>query len=93
VSPVAGGAEPRGAERSSNLEHIATGDNARDSSRATASLPSNSTGAPARLVADVLSGALEAALVEAPVGDPRPGTNAVFDEELVLVTRSGHRAP
>jgi len=56
-------------------------------------LPSNSTGAPARLVADVLSGALEAALVEAPVGDPRLATNAVFDEELVLVTLSGHRAP
>jgi DNA-binding transcriptional LysR family regulator len=48
------------------------------------------TGDPARLVADVLSGALEAALVAEPVGDPRLATMAVFDEELVLVTRSGH---
>jgi DNA-binding transcriptional LysR family regulator len=48
------------------------------------------TGDPARLVADVLSGALEAALVAEPVADARLESLAVFDEELVLVTRGGH---
>jgi DNA-binding transcriptional LysR family regulator len=48
------------------------------------------TGDPARLVADVLAGALEAALVAEPVADPRLESLAVFDEELVLVTRCGH---
>jgi DNA-binding transcriptional LysR family regulator len=46
------------------------------------------TGDPARLVAEVVAGTLEAALVAEPVVDPRLESRAVFDEELVLVTRS-----
>jgi DNA-binding transcriptional LysR family regulator len=48
------------------------------------------TGDPARLIGEVLAGALEAALVAEPVSDPRLETMAVYAEELVLVTRSGH---
>jgi DNA-binding transcriptional LysR family regulator len=47
-------------------------------------------GAPRDLTAQVLSGALDAALVADAVSDPRLDTVAVFEEELVLVTEAGH---
>jgi DNA-binding transcriptional LysR family regulator len=54
------------------------------------------TGDPRRLVADVLAGTLDAALVAEPVDDPRLATRMAFREELVLVAGPGHariRAP
>jgi DNA-binding transcriptional LysR family regulator len=48
------------------------------------------TGVPRDLVAKVLAGDSDAALVSEPVGDARLATLAVFDEELVLVTAAGH---
>jgi DNA-binding transcriptional LysR family regulator len=47
-------------------------------------------GAPRELTAQVLSGALDAALVADAVSDPRLESVAVFEEELVLVTEGGH---
>lgn len=48
------------------------------------------TGAPRELMAKVLAGESDAALVAEPVSEPRLATLAVFDEELVLVTVAGH---
>lgn len=48
------------------------------------------TGAPRELMAKVLVGESDAALVAEPVSDARLATLAVFDEELVLVTAAGH---
>jgi len=47
-------------------------------------------GAPRELTAQVLAGALDAALVADPVSDPRLDSVAVFEEALVLVTEAGH---
>jgi DNA-binding transcriptional LysR family regulator len=48
------------------------------------------TGSPRDMMARVLAGEADAALVAEPVGDARLATLAVFDEELVLVTAAGH---
>lgn len=48
------------------------------------------TGSPRELMAKVLAGESDAALVAEPVSDPRLGSLAVFDEELVLVTVADH---
>ena len=48
------------------------------------------TGSPRDLVAGVLAGESDAALVAEPVNDPLLETLAVFDEELVLVTEANH---
>jgi len=48
------------------------------------------TGSPRDMMARVLAGEADAALVAEPVSDARLGTLAVFDEELVLVTAAGH---
>jgi DNA-binding transcriptional LysR family regulator len=48
------------------------------------------TGSPRELMAKVLAGESDAALVAEPVSDTRLGSLAVFDEELVLVTVADH---
>ncbi|HEX5392451.1 MAG TPA: LysR substrate-binding domain-containing protein [Rhodocyclaceae bacterium] len=48
------------------------------------------TGATGRLVADVLAGKLECALVGGPLNDDRLDATEVFREELVLVAPAGH---
>lgn len=48
------------------------------------------TGDPRQLAAQVLDGALDAALVAEPVADRRLQTRVVFDEPLVLVTGARH---
>lgn len=50
------------------------------------------TGAPRELMARVLAGESDAALVAEPVSEPRLATLPVFDEELVLVTTADHPA-
>jgi DNA-binding transcriptional LysR family regulator len=48
------------------------------------------TGSPRDMMARVLAGEADAALVAEPVSDARLGSLAVFDEELVLVTAADH---
>jgi DNA-binding transcriptional LysR family regulator len=48
------------------------------------------TGSPQQMMAQVLAGELDAALVAEPVADARLERLAVYDEELVLVTQAGH---
>ncbi len=48
------------------------------------------TGSPRELMAKVLAGESDAALVAEPVSEPRLATLPVFDEELVLVTTADH---
>lgn len=48
------------------------------------------TGSPRELMAKVLAGESDAALVAEPVSESRLATLAVFDEELVLVTAADH---
>lgn len=48
------------------------------------------TGSPRELMAKVLAGESDAALVAEPVSDARLSSLAVFDEELVLVTAADH---
>lgn len=48
------------------------------------------TGATARLVAEVLDGTLDCALVAGPVVDPRLVNTPVFEEELVAVAAADH---
>jgi len=48
------------------------------------------TGDPRRLLEQVLSAELDAALVAEPVSDPRLATLTAFEEELVLVAAAGH---
>lgn len=51
------------------------------------------TGASADLIASVLAGELDAALVSGPLSDTRLTSEVVFQEELVLVTRPGAGGP
>lgn len=48
------------------------------------------TAQPQQMIADVLGGSLDAALVAEPVVDARLDRLPVYDEELVLVTHAGH---
>jgi len=48
------------------------------------------TGATSRLVAEVIDGTLDCALVAGPVVDPRLENTAVFEEELVAVAAADH---
>lgn len=48
------------------------------------------SGNPHEMLAQVLAGDLDAALVAEPVNDPRLETLAVYDEDLVIVTSAGH---
>ena len=49
-------------------------------------------GQPQQMMAQVLSGDIDAALVAAPVDDARLASLAVYDEELVIVTAASHPA-
>lgn len=48
------------------------------------------TGATGVLIAEVIDGRIECALVSGPVDDPRLTTLPAFDEELVIVAPAGH---
>jgi len=48
------------------------------------------TGATRTLVAEVIDGKLDCALVSGPVNDKRLASHAAFDEELMIVAPSGH---
>jgi DNA-binding transcriptional LysR family regulator len=48
------------------------------------------TGDPRHLISQVLTGALDVALVAEPVSDPRLGTMVMYEEELVIVADARH---
>jgi DNA-binding transcriptional LysR family regulator len=87
-------ARPRGMLRLGSMESTAAARLPGPLSEFHASYPEVSvelcTGDPRTLVAEVLAGGLDAALVAEPVTDPRLATRAIFEEELVIVAGARH---
>ena len=87
--------EPRGVFRLGSMESTAAarlpGPLSEFCERYSGILVQLRTGPTQQLAAQVIAGDLDAALVAEPITDPRLKRLVVFDEELVIIARTGHK--